>query len=234
MGEIFLVRHGQASFGAADYDRLSERGRRQAHLLGAHWGRIRCRFDAVVSGRMRRQRETWEALGEAPEAPTLPAPELAAAWDEYDSHAIWDALLPQVLAAQPELAADAAAPPGDRQAFQRLFSAVMRLWVAGAPLPPEIPRWGEFTRAVAAALAEVAAAASGRRRVAVFTSGGPIAAAVQAVLGLSDAATLELSWQIYNASVTRLRCGRRGVALCGFNEVAHLELAGDPALLTYR
>jgi broad specificity phosphatase PhoE len=234
MGAITLIRHGQASFGAEDYDRLSDLGRRQARILGAHWGRTGRGFDAVFRGRMRRQRETLEAAGAAPEAPALPAAVESAAWDEYDSSGIWHALLPRVLAAQPELAADAAAPAGDRRAFQRLFSAVMRRWIAGEPVPAGIPSWREFSQAVAEALAEAARTAGAHRSVAVFTSGGPIAAALQAALGLADAAALELSWQIFNASVTRIRCGPRGMALFGFNEVAHLELERDPALLTYR
>ena len=34
MGAIYLVRHGQAAFGTDDYDRLTEIGYTQAHLLG--------------------------------------------------------------------------------------------------------------------------------------------------------------------------------------------------------
>ena len=37
MGTLYLVRHGQASFGAADYDNLSELGHRQAVRLGEYW-----------------------------------------------------------------------------------------------------------------------------------------------------------------------------------------------------
>ena len=36
MGQLLLVRHGQASFGAEDYDVLSETGWEQGRRLGAH------------------------------------------------------------------------------------------------------------------------------------------------------------------------------------------------------
>ena len=36
VGSIYLIRHGQASFGADDYDVLSPTGIRQAEILGDH------------------------------------------------------------------------------------------------------------------------------------------------------------------------------------------------------
>ena len=37
MSELVFVRHGQASFGAASYDALSERGFEQVRELARHW-----------------------------------------------------------------------------------------------------------------------------------------------------------------------------------------------------
>jgi broad specificity phosphatase PhoE len=42
MGNLYLVRHGQASFGAADYDQLSELGQRQSVRLGEYFAGNRC------------------------------------------------------------------------------------------------------------------------------------------------------------------------------------------------
>ena len=53
MGTLYLVRHGQASFGADDYDQLSDLGRRQSVRLGQYL-RERygdgLRFNAVLTG----------------------------------------------------------------------------------------------------------------------------------------------------------------------------------------
>jgi len=72
----------------------------------------------------------------------------------------------------------------------------------------------------------------------VVTSGGAIAAALRAVLGLSNKRTLSMNWSIYNASVTQLYYGRSGrhedALLLGFNNVAHLELSGGRKLVTFR
>ena len=73
MGALYLVRHGQASFGAADYDQLSELGARQCRRLGEHWQRRGMRFDAAFSGTLRRQRLSLAAIGEA--LGGLPEPE---------------------------------------------------------------------------------------------------------------------------------------------------------------
>jgi broad specificity phosphatase PhoE len=236
LSEIYLIRHGQASFGTDDYDRLSDLGLRQSRILGEHLGRVGRVFDAACCGRMLRQRQTAEAVraGCAPLGPAPPEPAESAAWDEYDSHGVWNALLPKLLDEQPELGAAAAAAASDRKSFQRLFSAVMARWIRGDADPVDIDHWADFKARVQSGFAQVMAGGGPRRTIAVFTSGGPIAAVVQAVLGLSDSAALELSWQLWNASVTRIRFGPRGAALAGFNAVDHLELARDPALLTYR
>jgi broad specificity phosphatase PhoE len=81
---------------------------------------------------------------------------------------------------------------------------------------------------------KIAARHGSQKRLAVFTSGGPISVAVRSALGLSDRMTLEISWQLMNASITRLKYNSKGIMLAGFNEVSHLELEGDARLLTYR
>ena len=62
MGTLYLVRHGQASFGAADYDQLSDLGRRQSERLGRYWRERGITFDAVLTGTLRRHAQTWEGI----------------------------------------------------------------------------------------------------------------------------------------------------------------------------
>ena len=50
---IVLVRHGQASFGADDYDRLSALGTEQARLLGQWWARLGAAPGTVMRGSLR-------------------------------------------------------------------------------------------------------------------------------------------------------------------------------------
>jgi len=61
MAEITLLRHAQASFGADNYDQLSELGHRQAQWLGQHLRNPGKGFDRLVMGSMVRHRETAHA-----------------------------------------------------------------------------------------------------------------------------------------------------------------------------
>ena len=124
--------------------------------------------------------------------------------------------------------------PGDPKAFQGVFSQVMNRWTQGEYRASGIPRWDDFTRRVVLGVEKIAARHGAQKRLAVFSSGGPISVAVRSALGLSDPMTLEISWQLMNASITRIKYNSRGIMLAGFNEISHLELEGDATLLTYR
>ncbi len=236
MSEIFFFRHGQASFGADDYDRLSPMGVRQARILARHLAQTGKIFDGVYYGEMERQQKTArEFINHYRENQlAIPRPQIAAAFNEYDSSAVWQALVPELMAEHPDLEKELDKIPGDQKAFQRIFSRVMDRWTRGQYEACGIPRWDEFARRVVLGIEKIAARHGAKKRVAVFTSGGPIAVAVKSALGLSDGMTLEISWQLMNASITRLKYNSRGIMLAGFNEVSHLELEGDPGLLTYR
>ena len=62
MAELYLVRHGQASFGAANYDQLSERGVQQSVWLGEYFAQRNLSFDRVICGTLRRHEQTVEAI----------------------------------------------------------------------------------------------------------------------------------------------------------------------------
>ena len=64
MGTLHLVRHGQASFGAEDYDQLSALGARQCLALGQHYARRGVRFAGVLRGSLRRHQQSLAAFAE--------------------------------------------------------------------------------------------------------------------------------------------------------------------------
>ncbi|NBT74061.1 MAG: histidine phosphatase family protein, partial [Betaproteobacteria bacterium] len=64
MGTLYLVRHGQASFGAQNYDQLSERGRQQSVQLGNYWRQRGLTFDAILTGTLQRHLQTWQGIAE--------------------------------------------------------------------------------------------------------------------------------------------------------------------------
>jgi len=236
MSEIYFIRHGQASFGADNYDRLSALGVRQAQCLAKHLAKTDKLFDAVYYGEMERQQNTAREFINHYSSKGLAvlAPVVSKAFNEYDSFAVWHALIPEMLADEPSIAKDLDKLPGDQKAFQRVFAPLMTRWITGKYKAGGIPRWDDFTRRVRQGIEELAARHGVDKRLVVFTSGGPISVAVQIALGLSNKKALEISWQLLNASITRIKYNSHGMMLAGFNEVAHLELAGAEGFITYR
>lgn len=229
-----MVRHGQGSFGTRNYDRLSPLGERQARLLGAHLRAMNTAFVAAYSGTLERQRQTASlALAEMP----FSAPGLHenASFNEYDADGMIAAYLSRVLSPR-ELARDVRrAIFSDGKVFQSAFSRVLNAWLHDAPHDyPELESWTSFRERFRAGLSLLAASHERRDRVLVFTSGGIIAHAVREALGLDANNTVRINWSVHNASVTRLHLGRSGPRLLGFNNIDYLELAGDPALITFR
>lgn len=219
MGAILLVRHGQASFGAADYDVLSEVGRRQADVVAERLARLG--VDRVLTGAMVRQRDTAAPLlerlgGTATED---------ARFDEYDHVEL-------VQRASDDPGTDLSDVDDDdpRRAFQAVLDRALERWTAGRH-----DDYHESHRAFRArvrdAVGELAADAGGTS--VVVTSGGVIAAVCADALGLDAAGWSRLNTVVVNSSITKLVVGRRGTTLVTINDHAHLE-GRDPALLTYR
>ena len=232
MTRLVLVRHGQASFGARNYDELSATGERQGTLLGQHWQRLGRRFDAAWSGDMVRQKVTaaraFEAMGAADTAVTIDA-----AFNEFDHQQLIRAYFPLVAKEHPQFAVNPKVLFSDHDTFQRLFDLIVACWIeqrSGAA--PVDESWEAFQARCLDGLRRVAD--SGVRQAVVFTSGGVITAVLRAALNLDAEKAFHLNWEILNASVHSFRLGKRGLALQRFNDVAHLEALCDDSLLTYR
>ena len=240
---IVLVRHGQASFGADDYDRLSTLGTEQARLLGQWWARLGAAPGTVMRGSLRRHRETATACLEALQgqgnaradvaAPSTPQVIEDAGFDEFDHHEVLARHVPE-LAAPGALARHLAAQDDPRRAFQRLFAAAVARWAEGAHDADYREPWPAFKARCLAALARAQGACRAGGPVVVFTSGGPIGVMVQHLMGIPDARAFDLHWVLLNAGITRIDCRGERLALHSLNGVPHLELAGDPGLITYR
>jgi broad specificity phosphatase PhoE len=234
MATFYLLRHGQASFGTDNYDRLSELGRRQSEVLGRHLETLGLRFDAMYSGTMSRQIDTGRhARGQMGGGP--PEVQVDPAFNEYDADGLFRAYLPRVLREHPELLKHQARLFHDRALFQQSFVAVTRYWLEGHPPEGiEMEAWPRFQSRVRDGLFGLNERHGKGQRVAIFTSGGAISVGVAAALELSAPQTLQVNFGIYNASITELKFGRGGLYLSGFNNITHLQLAGDPALITHR
>lgn len=222
MGTLYLVRHGQASFGAADYDQLSELGQRQSLRLGRYWAERGLRFDAAITGSLKRHAQTWAGIAEGAGLGLQPL-----VWpglNEYDSEAVIRTIHPQPLA-KPDT------PEVYRHHF-RLLRDGLTQWMAGTVSPQGMPSYDEFVRGVAGALDHVRATHH-TQNVLIVSSGGPIATAVGQVLGLSPEATIELNLRIRNSAVSEFQFTPKRHSLLTYNTLPHLDAGEYRDWVTY-
>ncbi len=236
MGSIYLIRHGQASFGADDYDVLSPLGVEQAQVLGRHLADLGLSFDRCVSGELRRQQHTATATFEQYSALGLPVPplEIDSAFNEFDGEAIIRGLLPGLLGTEPEAVHILRNGAQNRSEFQRIFALIIDRWLAGTYDPPGLESWLGFVERVQAGLQRLLDAADSAHKIAVFTSGGTITALLHLITRMPVAQAFELNWQIVNTSLNQLKFRGREVALASFNSHTHLQLLKAPQLITFR
>lgn len=236
MGSIYLIRHGQASFGADDYDVLSPIGIRQSQVLGAHLAELGMTFDRCLCGDLRRQKDTARiALASLAEAGhQLPLLEVDNAFDEFDAEGVIRALIPAMLDDEPQALDILRNAAGNRPQFQRLFARVIARWLSGEHDTLGLQSWQGFVARVQAGLNRIIEAAGEHERIAVFTSGGTITALLHRITGMPAQQAFELNWHIVNTSLHQLKFRCNEVSLASFNSYTHLQLQKSPELITYR
>lgn len=223
MAELILVRHGQASFGAEDYDKLSDLGWRQSRWLGEYFAERGAVFDLVLRGSLRRHAETLAGIGEG--FGRALAGEEDARLNEYDSHA----LLRAHLGNRPMPQAD------DRREHFRILREAMYGWtdgtLKGAPEGAPHEPFAQFRARVLAALA--AARAGAAKRVLVVSSGGPISIILAEVLQMPARGVVDLNLQTRNTGISELQAGASKIHFVSFNNVPHLDRPERAGALTY-
>ncbi|MPS93855.1 histidine phosphatase family protein [Comamonas sp.] len=216
MGTLYLVRHGQASFGAEDYDQLSPRGQEQAVRLGEYWRERGLTFDAVYAGTLKRHQQTLagivQGLGNAYRLDAQSRPGL----NEYDSEALLRAIHPGPLP-RPDT------PELYRHHFRLLCDALGQ-WMGGTISPEGMPDWNGFSDGVHQVLEEIRHRHSGQN-VLLVSSGGPISAAVGQVLGTAPEVTIALNMRLRNIAVTEFSISPKRLMLQSFNTLNHLDSA---------
>ncbi len=239
MGRVFLVRHAQASFLAANYDKLSAVGEMQARRLGDFWAQHNISFDRVCSGPADRHVNTAAIAGDAfaSTGQVFPKPIVLEEFDEFQGDAILERSLPRLLkndarVSELHAAFQNSSSDTDRHAnFQKLFEAVVTMWVNGQVVVNDIESWPEFCARVNRGLSKFLSNGRGGEQVAIFSSGGPMGVAVQRALNLSALDTLRVAWMARNCSYSEFLFSGDRFTLSTFDSFPHLD---DKSLLTYR
>ena len=239
MAAIYLIRHGQASFGKKDYDQLSEKGNKQSHLLGQFWQSL-SPPDKIYSGDLTRHRQTLAhfLIGYQGSEPSVILHSGFNEFNHVDLLTCYDAKWKNFaqMSASIGKAADA------NTVFQQEFVSALQRWVSGEYDHEYNESWCQFKQRCIAALQQVIKQQSTTKTIqttkiksnntqqakdiCIFTSGGTISVIIQHILGLSDEKTLEINQQIRNASVTKVLFSENNTSIDYFNNYSHLTSAG--------
>ena len=225
MALLFLVRHGQASFGKANYDQLSPLGHQQAAWLGEYFAQRGVSFKRAIAGSLVRQQETAQSLLKAMNA-SQPI-DTHAGLNEYDGEALYRAATNgrDVLAHQ----------RSDYRDYWRTLKAAMHAW-ADDSLKGDFETWSEFGARTRAALDQAAAGLGADEAALVVSSGGALSRALVDILQCPGAMAVEFNLQYRNSGVSELIVGRSGVGsarLVTFNAIPHLDTPERRASITF-
>jgi broad specificity phosphatase PhoE len=232
---LYLIRHGQASFGADDYDKLSGLGCRQASVLGDYLLKGGIEFDAIYSGELLRQRETAQLACEV--QPRQLELQIDPRFNEIDNDAQIKYLVPEVVKTNTLVRDLMDRGLSASKDYQKVIQAVFNHWVSPECADPRLQSWEDYSSGVGEALRDVMLEQGSGKTVAIFTSGGTIATAVAQVLGLTSEQTYQFYEPIFNCSVTQLFYSGTRVSLSYFNDRSFLQVLGNQReenLLSYR
>jgi broad specificity phosphatase PhoE len=223
VGTLYLIRHGQASYGEVDYDRLSTKGQEQARAVG-HW-LAKANLDLLYAGPLVRQQQTItiarETAGAARAFETLP--ELA----EYPAFEMLQHMIPRLVAEDPKFAELGTAPTP--RLLDDAFHTILAKWSRDEWTVEGVERVSAFVSRVRTGLDRVLRRAGSGARIACVTSAGPIGVAVGLTFGIPDERMVRTSIVIRNASITEFRFRSQNfdwqpdqLSLVTFNLTAHL------------
>lgn len=220
MSMLYLVRHGQASAGTEDYDRLSAVGQQQSRLLGQWWTAQGFAPDVAWHGTLRRQRDTARLAFE--HLDSVVEPDVHEGLNEYN-HRIIDTHFGEGLQSdQPET-----------MTFDD-YVDVMKRWRDHDAHPdmPDVEPWQDFAMRGWKTVQDLHLQHPDKTHHVFFTSGGVISTLVSAVLNLDFSHTVDAIWRIRNTSITTLHFDGTHARLVDFNTIPHLQLQHDPGLIT--
>ena len=221
MGQLWIVRHGQASLGEANYDQLSALGQAKSERLGEYWRQQGQHFERVLRGSLTRHAQTLEGIATGMRHP-LQA-QVESALNEYDSEALIETIQPGPRPAPRDA-------ESVRQHFVWLREALTR-WIRAEVQPVGMPSHAEFMRGLVATLEAVLAADQGP--VLMVSSGGPISMLIAHVLGAPAHSAIELNMRIRNTGLTEMHFKRGRISLASYNTLPHLSGPDHAHWLTY-
>ena len=228
MSKIYFFRHAQASFGADNYDALSEKGIQQSIQLGKYLADKNIKFDRIFVGPLRRQQHTFELVKDIFNKNNLPVPEpiLVDGLREHVGHTALDKILPQLANTTPfkeRIAKMKENPKRARANRLLLFQDFMNEWVEGKIEVEGVVAWKDFRDNVRAGLKTILDSTGSGETNAAFTSGGTISSITAEALKITDEKVVaSLNFSIRNTSYSSFFYSKGRFNLLSLNELPHL------------
>lgn len=220
MAELYLIRHAQASFGADNYDLLSDLGHVQSSLLGQYFAQLHNSFDCVITGDMLRHKQTAKGLTDATSVGNV---KTDAAWNEFD----FDSIVSFYLKMYPEQKPGESAPRSD---WYKVLRNAMIAW-SNNQIDNPTETWDAFTTRVNEGSQRILQ--SDYKHLALVTSGGAMAIFMMHLFNLPVEQAIGLNLQIKNTSVSKFYFNKKGFQLHSFNDVPHLNTSQHLSKITY-
>lgn len=233
MMDIYFIRHGQASFGNRHYDRLSSLGEKQAGMLGRYFNALNIRFDRVYAGALDRHVQTAEAALDQMENNSVSDLVIRKDFNELGASDLMMEKLSHVISNDPEYAGRLEHVSTDPGAIKKIFEIAGKTDSDPIDEDTRMKNATHFIKRVYEGISHVVRENKGSEKVAVFSSGGPMAVLVKQTLDLSRKQTIQIGWEIKNSAVSIFRADENELRLVMFNSIAHLELENRPELITY-
>lgn len=239
MGAVYLIRHGQASFGSANYDQLSPVGRQQADYFGRYLANKGLGIDYWFSGTLERQKDTLHLARTAfADVVGVPIDDLTplqrhAGFNEFDFAEVTATILPLLDKDDPDVSAFVNAKEDRLQFYQPVFEKVIERWLT-QNYWEGIESWPQFSARVVQAFEQAIDYAGTGKNSVIVSSGGPISALVSMALSLTPAAAISLNWTIANTSMSKIFYMGKRRSVGYFNNYSYLQQAADRRLVTFR
>ncbi|MEI8704244.1 histidine phosphatase family protein [Pseudoalteromonas sp. B62] len=230
---LYLVRHGQASFGADDYDNLSVKGQQQATLVGEYLAQKQLIPDVVITGTMQRHNQTAELS--LASLNNTSAVINDARLNEYDHEHILAASNPE-LTTPSQVHAVLSKQVDPMEYFKTVFINAIEQWMLNPDSTLYKECFNAFCARVLGALEKIAKEHDGKK-VIIYTSGGPISIITSHLMGLKLERFIDINWGLVNAGVTKVVARGRGssrkLGISSLNEHHFLEQYPQQKLITY-
>lgn len=233
MAVVYLIRHGQASFGKANYDQLSDLGHQQSTRLGQALAERMPVFDKVCLGSMLRHKQTANNCLAAFDS-SLEQIEASVddGWNEYNHQDILAKYHPE-FASHESMRIFLKKQENPKKAFEYHFNKAIDRWMHGDHEHDYDESWVTFSGRVQAALEQVLADTPHTKNVAVFTSGGPISLIAQSLLGVDQQQIMKMNWTLLNCGVTKIVSTNHRVFVSSLNGHSHFEGEDYKHFFTY-